>query len=145
MVSKALPSPPPFILCMATPSPSCPSRLPGARSGSSFLIKRPTRCPRCRWPGRISPRLILFWLSLQVRLCYVGVTCTSSHSSSGSNRLTIRRATDMVQHVTAHHLTRLACLYVRQSTLQQVMENTESTSRQRSFLLSINRRTLNLP
>jgi DNA invertase Pin-like site-specific DNA recombinase len=36
----------------------------------------------------------------------------------------------MLQHVTAHHLTRLACLYVRQSTLQQVMENTESTSRQ---------------
>jgi DNA invertase Pin-like site-specific DNA recombinase len=36
----------------------------------------------------------------------------------------------MVQHVTAQHLTRLACLYVRQSTLQQVMENTESTSRQ---------------
>ncbi len=36
----------------------------------------------------------------------------------------------MVQHVTAHHLTRLACLYVRQSTLQQVLENTESTSRQ---------------
>jgi DNA invertase Pin-like site-specific DNA recombinase len=36
----------------------------------------------------------------------------------------------MLQHVTAHHLTRLACLYVRQSTLQQVFENTESTSRQ---------------
>src|SRR5437660_4203155 len=36
----------------------------------------------------------------------------------------------MVQHVTAHHLTRLACLYVRQSTLHQVFENTESTSRQ---------------
>jgi DNA invertase Pin-like site-specific DNA recombinase len=36
----------------------------------------------------------------------------------------------MLQHVTAQHLTRLACLYVRQSTLQQVMENTESTSRQ---------------
>src|SRR5437763_8097636 len=36
----------------------------------------------------------------------------------------------MVQQVTAHHLTRLACLYVRQSTLQQVLENTESTSRQ---------------
>jgi DNA invertase Pin-like site-specific DNA recombinase len=36
----------------------------------------------------------------------------------------------MLQHVTAHHLTRLACLYVRQSTLQQVVENTESTSRQ---------------
>jgi DNA invertase Pin-like site-specific DNA recombinase len=36
----------------------------------------------------------------------------------------------MLQHVTAQHLTRLACLYVRQSTLQQVLENTESTSRQ---------------
>src|SRR2546421_11775531 len=42
----------------------------------------------------------------------------------------VRRSTDMIQHVTAHHLTRLACLYVRQSTLQQVVENTESTSRQ---------------
>src|SRR5438876_1742784 len=42
----------------------------------------------------------------------------------------VRRITDMVQHVTAQHLTRLACLYVRQSTLQQVLENTESTSRQ---------------
>ena len=36
----------------------------------------------------------------------------------------------MLQQVTAHHLSRLACLYVRQSTLQQVVENTESTSRQ---------------
>jgi DNA invertase Pin-like site-specific DNA recombinase len=36
----------------------------------------------------------------------------------------------MVQHVTAQHLSRLACLYVRQSTLQQVLENTESTARQ---------------
>ncbi|MBO0781292.1 MAG: resolvase, partial [Ktedonobacteraceae bacterium] len=36
----------------------------------------------------------------------------------------------MLQQVTAHHLNRLACLYVRQSTLQQVFENTESTSRQ---------------
>ena len=36
----------------------------------------------------------------------------------------------MAHQVTAHHLTRLACLYVRQSTLQQVLENTESTSRQ---------------
>ena len=33
----------------------------------------------------------------------------------------------MVQNVTIHHLTRLACLYVRH---QQVFENTESTSRQ---------------
>jgi len=36
----------------------------------------------------------------------------------------------MVHQVAAHHLTRLACLYVRQSTLHQVFENTESTSRQ---------------
>lgn len=36
----------------------------------------------------------------------------------------------MLQQVTAHRLSRLACLYVRQSTLQQVLENTESTARQ---------------
>ena len=36
----------------------------------------------------------------------------------------------MAHQVTAHHLRGLACLYVRQSTLQQVLENTESTSRQ---------------
>ena len=36
----------------------------------------------------------------------------------------------MAHHVTAHHLSRHACLYVRQSTLQQVLEHTESTSRQ---------------
>jgi DNA invertase Pin-like site-specific DNA recombinase len=35
-----------------------------------------------------------------------------------------------VQEITAHHLQRLACLYVRQSTLQQVLENRESTARQ---------------
>jgi len=34
------------------------------------------------------------------------------------------------QQVTARHLQRLAYLYVRQSTLQQVVENTESTARQ---------------
>jgi DNA invertase Pin-like site-specific DNA recombinase len=33
------------------------------------------------------------------------------------------------QPMTAPHLQRLACLYVRQSTLQQVFENTESTAR----------------
>ena len=31
------------------------------------------------------------------------------------------------QKVTARHLARLAYLYVRQSTMRQVMENTEST------------------
>ncbi len=36
----------------------------------------------------------------------------------------------MTQQVGAHHLSRLAYLYVRQSTLQQVLENTESTARQ---------------
>ena len=32
--------------------------------------------------------------------------------------------------IAAHHLEREACLYVRQSSLRQVMENTESTRRQ---------------
>jgi DNA invertase Pin-like site-specific DNA recombinase len=36
----------------------------------------------------------------------------------------------MSEQITARHLQRLACLYVRQSTLQQVFENTESTARQ---------------
>jgi len=36
----------------------------------------------------------------------------------------------MVHQVTPRHLQRLACLYVRQSTLHQVFENTESTARQ---------------
>ena len=36
----------------------------------------------------------------------------------------------MTQQVATHHLSRLACLYVRQSTLQQVFEHTESTARQ---------------
>ncbi len=35
----------------------------------------------------------------------------------------------MVQQVTVHHLA-VCSLYVRQSTLQQVLENTESTLRQ---------------
>jgi DNA invertase Pin-like site-specific DNA recombinase len=35
-----------------------------------------------------------------------------------------------VQQITPRHLQRLACLYVRQSTLQQVVANTESTARQ---------------
>ena len=34
------------------------------------------------------------------------------------------------QQITSRQLQRLACLYVRQSTLQQVFENTESTARQ---------------
>src|SRR5712691_1524395 len=130
MVSLALPSPTPFIRCLAKPFLCCRSALPGEKSGCSLLIHRPSRSARYHWPGPISPCLILFWLLLLAKLCYVLVTCNSSRSNSGRSRPTVRRDTDMVQHVTAHHLTRLACLYVRQSTLQQVLENTESTSRQ---------------
>lgn len=36
----------------------------------------------------------------------------------------------MEQKITARHLQRQACLYIRQSTIQQVMENCESTARQ---------------
>jgi hypothetical protein len=36
----------------------------------------------------------------------------------------------MSQQITTGHLYRLACLYARQSILQQVFENTESTARQ---------------
>jgi hypothetical protein len=39
-------------------------------------------------------------------------------------------STEMVQQVAAHHLSRLACLSVRQRTLQPVFEHTESTARQ---------------
>jgi len=39
-------------------------------------------------------------------------------------------ATTVVSKVTAGHLQRIAYLYVRQSTLRQVLENTESTQRQ---------------
>ncbi len=35
-----------------------------------------------------------------------------------------------LHQITPRHLQRLACLYVRQSTLQQVFENSESTTRQ---------------
>ena len=38
--------------------------------------------------------------------------------------------TEMHQKVTASHLRRDAYLYVRQSTMRQVLENTESTKRQ---------------
>jgi DNA invertase Pin-like site-specific DNA recombinase len=39
-------------------------------------------------------------------------------------------STEAHQKVTAHHLRRNAYLYVRQSTMRQVLENTESTQRQ---------------
>src|SRR5260370_39771839 len=118
MVSIALPSRIPFIPSRTKPFFCSHSVLPGEKSVSSFLILRHTRSAPCRWPGRISPFPILFWLWLLAKLCYVGKTCNSSRSFSRRSRLIVRRITDMVQHVTAHHLTRLACLYVRQSTLK---------------------------
>src|SRR5216684_3905506 len=130
MVSIALPSRIPFIPSGTKPFFCSHSALLGEKSGCSLLILRHNRSAPCHWPGRILPFLILLWLWLLAKLCYVLVTCNSSRSFSGRSRLTVRRSTDMVQQVTAHHLTRLACLYVRQSTLQQVLENTESTSRQ---------------
>jgi len=42
----------------------------------------------------------------------------------------VGRIVDRVEHVTAHHLTRLACLSGRQRTLHQVFEKTERTVRQ---------------
>jgi DNA invertase Pin-like site-specific DNA recombinase len=39
-------------------------------------------------------------------------------------------STETAIKVSASHLARTAYLYVRQSTLRQVMENTESTQRQ---------------
>src|SRR5690242_5663852 len=119
MVTIASSSPIPFILFRANRFPGLHSALPGEKSGCSFSIHRLTRSAPCPWPGRILLCLILFWLLLQAKLCYAGVICTSWCSSSGTSRPTVRRAIDMLQHVTAHHLTRLACLYVRQSTLQQ--------------------------
>src|SRR6266699_5549750 len=130
MVSIALPSHTPFILCLGKSFLCSHSALPGEKSVCSFLIHTPTRSAPYHRSGRVSPYLILLWLLLRGKLCYVLVTCSSSRSFSRRYRLTARRITNMAQHVTAQHLTRLACLYVRQSTLQQVLENTESTSRQ---------------
>src|SRR5260221_1521976 len=52
---------------------------------------------------------------------------------SGKPHLASRRRIDMAHQVTAQQLSRLACLYVRQSTLQQVLEHGESTARQYSL------------
>src|ERR1700730_17818664 len=114
MVSLALPALTPFIPCVVKPFFCSHSALPGEKSGCSLLIRRPIRFAPCPRRGRISPFLTLLWLWLLAKLCYVLVTCNSSRSFSSRSRLTVRRSTDMVQHVTAHHLTRLACLYVRQ-------------------------------
>src|SRR4029453_15708334 len=61
----------------------------------------------------------------------------SSHRSAGARTSAQRLAgcapggaAMMTQQISPRQLQRLACLYVRQSTLQQVFENTESTARQ---------------
>ena len=130
MGSSASPLPILFIPSAARPFLSWPNALPGEKNGSSFPIHRPTNFAPFPWPGPAWPSLILFWLWVRAWLCYGLATYNSWPSSSGSRPPTVRRSSDMVQQVTAQHLSRLACLYVRQSTLQQVLENTESTARQ---------------
>src|SRR5947199_20672 len=53
--------------------------------------------------GRAWPCLILSSLWLLAKPCYVLVTYNNSCSYSGRSRPTVRRSTNMVQHVTAHH------------------------------------------
>src|SRR5579864_6066803 len=130
MVSVILPSRIPFILSPVRVLFCSHSALPGEKSVSSLPIHRPIRSALSPWLGRVWPHLILFSSLLLNQLCYGGKTCNNLCSSSGLSRRSIRRISDMVQHVAAHHLSRLACLYVRQSTLQQVFEHTESTFRQ---------------
>src|SRR5205823_8100833 len=52
----------------------------------------------------------------------------SSHDCGGVSMMALQAAT--LQKITARHLSRQAMLYVRQSTVHQVLENTESTARQ---------------
>lgn len=116
MVSVILPSHIPFILSAVRLLFCSHSALPGEKSASSLPIHRPIRSAPFPWLGRIWPHLILFSSLLLNKLCYGGKTCNNLCSSSGPSRPSIRRISDMVQHVAAHHLRRLACLYVRQST-----------------------------
>src|SRR2546421_8755523 len=130
MGNPPLPLPIPSIPSVATAF-SCSRRAePGERSGSSLPIRRRSRSALCLCPGPVSPFLIPFWLLQQGKRCFVLKTSSTSTRCSKFSRLTRRRITKMTQQITAHHLSRLAYLYVRQSTLQQVFENTESTARQ---------------
>src|SRR5712691_4370896 len=91
MVSLALPSRIPFIPSGTTPFFCSHSALLGEKSVCSLLILRHNRSAPCHWPGRISPFLILLWLWLLAKLCYVLVTCNSSRSF-GSEKQTHRKA-----------------------------------------------------
>jgi len=83
MVSMASPSRILFIFCMGKPFRCSHSAWPGEKSACSFLMRIPTRSAPYHWPGQISPSLILFWLSLPAKLCYVLVTYNSSLSFFG--------------------------------------------------------------
>src|SRR6266702_6270544 len=50
-----------------------------------------------------------------------------SHDCGGVSMISVQPAA--LYKITARHLSRQAMLYVRQSTLHQVLENTESTAR----------------
>src|SRR2546428_9657027 len=52
----------------------------------------------------------------------------SSYDCGGVSMISVQPAA--LHKITARHLSRQAMLYVRQSTLHQVLENTESTARQ---------------
>src|SRR5947209_7057261 len=52
----------------------------------------------------------------------------SSYDCGGMSMISVQPSA--LQKITARHLQRQAMLYVRQSTLHQVLENTESTARQ---------------
>ena len=97
----------------------------GEKNASSLLIRRLIRSTLYHWPGPASPFLIPFWLLPQGEPCFV---LKIENRSTRYSRLTRRRITKMTQQVTAHHLSRLAYLYVRQSTLQQVLANMRSAN-----------------
>src|SRR2546422_22242 len=60
--------------------------------------------------------------------CFSAAHDRGSYDWGGLSMISVQPAT--LQKITARHLSRQAMLYVRQSTLHQVLENTESTARQ---------------
>src|SRR6266516_729722 len=60
--------------------------------------------------------------------CFSAAHHRSSYDCGGVSMIALQSAAQ--QKITARHLSRQAVLYVRQSTLHQVFENTESTARQ---------------
>src|SRR5712692_11604441 len=60
--------------------------------------------------------------------CFSAAHHRGSHDGGGVSMISLQPAA--LQTITARQLSRQAMLYVRQSTLHQVLENTESTARQ---------------